>query len=108
LAINLPSGYILDAGSPIVVLRDNIEKQELFFIIGWLLTSKCNEILKSVINHTKNIQSKDIERLPYPFWVNEDNKEKVINLVKNNINRKKSTDQSSDNFLFQLEEFFDI
>jgi tRNA1(Val) A37 N6-methylase TrmN6 len=104
----LPSGYILDAGSPIVVLRDNIEKQELFFIIGWLLTSKCNEILKSVINHTKNIQSKDIERLPYPFWINEDDKDKVVNLVKNNINHKKSTGQSSDNFFFQLEEFFDI
>ena len=26
-------------------------------------------LLKNVINHTKNIQGKDFERLPYPFWV---------------------------------------
>jgi len=102
----LPSGYILDSGAPIAVLRDGIDKSELFFIIGWLLTSKCNEILKNVINHTKNIQSKDIERLPYPFWVSDDDKLKVIELIKSNIKLKANTGKPDNNFNEVLESLF--
>lgn len=78
----LPEGYILDSGSPIAVLKDGVNDDELYFIIGWLNTSICNTILKKVINHTKNIQSKDIEKLPYPFWVSEETKKIVIDVVK--------------------------
>jgi hypothetical protein len=85
----LPEGYILDSGAPIAVLKEGVEKKELLFIIGWLLTKKCNEILKNVINHTMNIQSKDIERLPYPFWVGQDEKNSAIALVKESINAKR-------------------
>jgi len=81
----LPAGYILDSGAPIAVLQEGVAYRELFFILGWLLTNKATEILKNVINHTKNIQSKDIERLPYPFWVNEDNKKVAIDYIKKNI-----------------------
>lgn len=101
----LPSGYILDSGAPIAVLKDGVEKKELLFIIGWLLTNKCNEILKGVINHTKNIQSKDIERLPYPFWVNDVNKTKIIDIIKKSINYKKSTGEIHSDF-YQIEELF--
>jgi tRNA1(Val) A37 N6-methylase TrmN6 len=94
----LPEGYILDSGAPIAVLKSGIEKRELLFIIGWLLTTKCNEILKGVINHTKNIQSKDIERLPYPFWVSDDDKSKIIDIVKKSINHKKSTNSIHEDF----------
>lgn len=104
----LPSGYILDSGAPIAVLRENVNKSELLFIIGWLLTSKCNEILKSVINHTKNIQSKDIERLPYPFWVSNENKEKCIKLVKESINFKKNNGEQPKDFSEQIEKLYSI
>ena len=104
----LPSGYILDSGAPIAVLKEGVNKSELLFIIGWLLTSKCNEILKSVINHTKNIQSKDIERLPYPFWVNEENKQKAIQLVKESINYKKNNGITPEDFNLNIEELYKV
>jgi len=103
----LPEGYILDSGAPIAVLKPDIPKRELLFIIGWLLTQKCNEILKGVINHTKNIQSKDIERLPYPFWVSSDNKDRVIEIVKRSINNKKITGQTLPEFS-ELDDLFQI
>ena len=70
------------------------------------MTSKCNEILKNVINHTKNIQSKDIERLPYPFWVSDDDKLKVVDLVKSNIKLKANTGKAGDNFNEEIESLF--
>jgi hypothetical protein len=65
----LPPNYILDSGAPCGFLRDGIDRDELWFILGWLITDTATLILKSVINHTMNIQSKDVERLPYPWWV---------------------------------------
>jgi tRNA1(Val) A37 N6-methylase TrmN6 len=65
----LPPGYILDSGAPCAFLRAGIAHDELWFILGWCLTPLCTRILKEVLNHTRNIQSKDFERLPYPFWV---------------------------------------
>jgi len=60
----LPAGYILDSGCPCAFLRDGVEPHELYFIIGWTLTDLCKLLLKKVLNHTRNIQSKDFERLP--------------------------------------------
>lgn len=78
----LPAGYILDSGAPCGFLRDGIDEEEFWFIFGWCLTEKATELLKTVINHTRNIQSKDIERLPYPVWVTASKKAKAISLVK--------------------------
>ena len=82
----LPEGYILDSGAPCAFTRNGIHKDEFFFIFGWTLTSICNYLLKEVINHTKNIQSKDCERLPYPFWVNRKKKAGIVQTVKLMIN----------------------
>ena len=65
----LPPGYILDSGAPCAFLREGVAEDEVFFILGWALSPLCGRLLKDVINHTKNIQGKDFERLPYPFWV---------------------------------------
>ena len=89
------------------VLKDGVDKDELFFIIGWLLTSKCNEILKNVINHTKNIQSKDIERLPYPFWVSDENKKELIGAVKAEIINKKKSNTISSGFIDMLNRLYE-
>lgn len=104
----LPKGYILDNSSPIAVLKDGVNKNELFFILGWLLTDLATSIQKNVINHTKNIQNKDIERLPYPFWVNDDIKQEVIKIVKdciknkyNDINFNEKEIMKKLNYLFQ-------
>ncbi|MDI6733365.1 MAG: N-6 DNA methylase, partial [Planctomycetota bacterium] len=78
----LPEGYILDSGSPCAFLRRGMPHDEMYFILGWTLTQLCNRILKEVINHTKNIQSKDFERLPYPFWVPNATKQEVITHIK--------------------------
>lgn len=84
----LPEGYIIDNSSPIGILKDGVIKDELYFIIGWVLSDKCNNILKTVLNHTKNIQNKDIERLPYPTWVSEDSKKWISKYIHSMIMSK--------------------
>lgn len=82
----LPPGYIFDSGAPCGFLREGVERDELFFILGWTLTDLATRLLKEYINHTMNIQSKDIEKLPYPFWVSDCNKAIVINMMKSLVN----------------------
>ncbi len=78
----LPDGYILDSGAPCAFLRPDTDPDELYFILGWLLAPLATRVLKSVINHTRNIQSKDFERMPYPWWVPDDAKRAVISDLK--------------------------
>lgn len=105
----LPTGYILDNSSPVAILKSGVNHSELFFILGWLLTDKASEIQKTVINHTKNIQNKDIERLPYPFWVSNENKNKIIDIVKNSIKMKIEQQQIDEiNILIKLNELFKL
>ena len=104
----LPINYVLDSGAPIGILKENINKEELYFIIGWLTTDLCNLILKKVINHTRNIQSKDVERLPYPYWVSDENKKTIIektkiaieNKIKNNILSQEYFDEMNNLYKF--------
>lgn len=77
----LPPGYILDSGAPCAFLRDGVSREELFFLMAWGLTEQANAILKTVINHTRNIQGKDFERLPYPTWVHRDRKQEIVNAM---------------------------
>lgn len=81
----LPEGYILDSGAPCAFLRDNIHRDELFFVLAWLLSPLANQVLKTVINHTRNIQSKDFERMPYPWWVPQHRKSEAVSSMKNMI-----------------------
>jgi hypothetical protein len=83
----LPAGYILDSGAPCAFLRDGVDQDELWFILGWSLTSLCTRVLKEVLNHTRNIQSKDFEKLPYPFWVDEENKKNAIQYIHEIVQR---------------------
>ncbi len=105
---HLPEGYILDSGAPCAFLRRGVNRNELYFILGWTLTRLCNFLLKEVINHTKNIQGKDFERLPYPFWVTESDKADIIarvrQMVKQAQNGQRFTRQSPE--LGWLEEKF--
>lgn len=78
----MPAGYILDSGAPCLFLRPAVPSEELWFVLGWSLTAEATRILKTVINHTRNIQSKDVERLPYPHWVTPATKAEVIGLVR--------------------------
>ena len=82
----LPPGYILDSGAPCAFVREGVDRDEIFFALGWLLTDLANRVLKAVINHTRNIQSKDFERMPYPWWVDEKRRGRVIEKVKAIIN----------------------
>lgn len=83
----LPSGYILDSGAPCAFLREGVDKDELWFILGWTLTETASAILKNVLNHTMNIQGKDVEKLPYPWWVTEDRKQQAILCVRDLVKR---------------------
>ncbi len=86
----LPPGYILDSGAPCAFLRPGVEYDELFFIMGWTLTDLCTRILKNVINHTRNIQSKDFERLPYPDWVTPRTKDDAIAFTKELVSQARA------------------
>lgn len=83
----LPPGYILDSGAPCAFLRPGVDHDELFFILGWALTDVCSDIVKQVLNHTRNIQSKDFERLPYPTWVDVETRARIICHVKGIVRR---------------------
>lgn len=102
----LPEGYILDSGCPIGVLNEGVDKDELYFIIGWLLSPTSTKILKNVINHTKNIQSKDIERLPYPTWVK--NKIEIVEYVKNLIQDKMNSNSVDSDYQSVLDNFYKL
>jgi hypothetical protein len=81
----LPPGFILDSGAPCAFLRDGVSENELYFILGWTCTDLASSILKEVINHTRNIQSKDVERLPYPSWIVGSAKSSAIDAVRSMV-----------------------
>jgi hypothetical protein len=59
-------------------LRAGVDSDELYFILGWTFAPLCERLLKEVVNHTRNIQGKDFERLPYPFWVSAQHKRSIV------------------------------
>jgi Eco57I restriction-modification methylase len=83
----LPEGYILDSGAPCAFLRDGVSREELWLILGWLQTPLATSLLKDVINHTRNIQGKDIERLPYPWWVRPADRLRAAAMTENAVRR---------------------
>jgi hypothetical protein len=83
----LPPGFILDSGAPCAFLRNGVPRRELFVVLGWLQTGLATRLLKEVINHTRNIQGKDIERLPYPHWVASHHLDEVAVLVEHEVMR---------------------
>lgn len=83
----LPIGYVLDSGGPCAFLRPGVHEDELWFILGWCLTDKATEILKTVLNHTRNIQGKDIERMPYPTWISQGDKMVIVELMRTMVER---------------------
>ncbi len=83
----LPPGFILDSGAPCAFLREGVARRELFVALGWLQTSLATRLLKEAVNHTRNIQGKDIERLPYPHWVASHRLDDVAVLVEHEVMR---------------------
>lgn len=81
----LPPGYILDSGAPCAFLRKGVPQDELWFVLGWLQSPLATQVLKEVLNHTRNIQGKDIERLPYPWWVTPERKRRATRIVQDAV-----------------------
>ncbi len=86
----LPPGYVLDSGAPCAFLRSGVHDDEILFVLGWLQTDLATNLLKSAINHTRNIQGKDIERLPYPHWVPTERKAQVVAAVRKAVSNAMS------------------
>ena len=106
----LPAGFILDSGAPCAFLRPGIPHEELWFILGFLSTRLATRIQKEVLNHTMNIQGKDVERLPYPWWVAPDGRQSVVRLVKGLVERAKDGEVIARDHpqLKRLEELFSV
>ena len=100
----LPPGFILDSGAPCAFLRDDVPRSELFLILGWLQTDLATDLLKTAINHTRNIQGKDIERLPYPHWVSEGMRSEVAILVERAVTEAMNGHVRPDAVVAQLNE----
>ena len=83
----LPPGFILDSGAPCAFLKEGVPRRELFVVLGWLQTALATRLLKQVINHTRNVQGKDVERLPYPHWVPPDRLDDVAVMVEHEVMR---------------------
>lgn len=81
----LPRGYILDSGAPCAFLREGVDHEELWFILAWLQTDLASAVLKDVINHTRNIQGKDVERLPYPRWVSPEDRDVAVRMIRDTV-----------------------
>ena len=101
--------YVFDAGSPMIVLKKNKTEQEdtneLLFILAYLNSNKASKLLKNVINHTRNIQPKNIEALPYPK-ITKDKKEEIIKLVKEIIDNHDNKDIIENNYML-INNYFD-
>ena len=102
----LPAGYILDSGAPCAFLRNDVKQEELWFILGWCVTDLASTLIKTVLNHTMNIQSKDVERLPYPWWVSIANKKKAISLVKAMVTKAQNGEVASEQELLEINELY--
>jgi tRNA1(Val) A37 N6-methylase TrmN6 len=103
----LPPGSILDSGAPCAFLRPGVAEDELYFILAWTLTRAANRILKSVLNHTRNIQSKDFERMPYPAWVAPRAKREIVTLARTTIARARAGERiDEDAVIAKLEGLF--
>lgn len=104
----LPEGRILDSGAPCAFLREGVERKELWFILAWTLTDLATNILKTVINHTKNIQGKDVERLPYPWWVDKRDKSIIIHKTEELVRAAKAGEciARNDPRLAEIEKLF--
>ncbi len=83
----LPRGYVLDSGSPCAFLKDGVPREELYLVLAWSLSNTCNRLLKEVLNHTQNIQSKDFERLPYPSWVSTGDRHRIAGAMMGLVER---------------------
>jgi hypothetical protein len=103
----LPPGYILDSGAPCAFLRDGVDGVELFVILAWLQTELATTLLKTVINHTRNIQGKDVERLPYPFWTPTDARIEAAKLVGFEVDRLIAGESADPTIFGRLDELFD-
>jgi hypothetical protein len=83
----LPSGYILDSGAPCAFPREETDPDELYLVLAWTLTPLCGRLLKRVINHTRTIQGKDFERLPYPHWLPFEDRARIVASIKRLVAR---------------------
>lgn len=104
----LPSGFILDSGAPCAFLRADVPRDRLFVILGWLQTDLATYLMKTVINHTRNIQGKDVERLPFPHWVSEVRLKEIGTLVERTVTQAMAGRQIDQEFSKRLESLFDL
>jgi len=102
----LPEGYILDSGAPCGFLLPGVSNEELWFILAWTNSSIATRIMKNAINHTRNIQSKDIERLPYPWWVSDRRKAEAIALSRHYVQLLMAGNDLPDNWRSVIDDLF--
>jgi hypothetical protein len=103
----LPPGFILDSGAPCAFLRDGVSRRELFVVLGWLQTALATRLQKEVVNHTRNIQGKDIERLPYPHWVPQQRLDDAAVMVEHELMRAMNGIQVATDLSRRLDAIFE-
>ena len=94
----LPKGYIFNVEAPTFYTA----KDDYYYLLGWLNTKIVNEIFK-YINQTMHFLAGDMEKIPLSNPLSIEEKQKVVNLVKENIIlEKEDWDESETSWNFKV------
>lgn len=95
-----------DNTSPIFILSWDVDFNELFFILAWLISSKMRHFICLTFGD-RTLSDHDFLKLPYPSWVDDDMKLFVVELVQLNItNIMMGLDCDIDELRSKLDEIF--
>ena len=97
----LTSNYI-NGSQYSLYLKDGVNCDELYFLLGWLISDKCNNMVKSL-----KIQLKNIEKIPYPTWVSDYDKKSIINFIKSQIKLKQNEYVIDDDYISEVSRIFE-
>lgn len=78
----LPSDTVVSSEAPAGILRGGGDPSELFFLLGWLLTSAASLILTDVFDRSGDVSGEVLEMLPYPAWISKERKQTIVEYVR--------------------------
>lgn len=94
----LPKGYIFNVEAPTFYTS----KDNYYYLLGWLNTKAVNEIFK-YINQTMHFLAGDMEKIPLSNRLPTEEKQRVIDLVKENVAlEKEDWDESETSWDFKV------
>lgn len=76
--------FFSESSAPLFILKWDVDFEELFFILGWLCSSKMSKFISSIFAG-RVLSDEDFLKLPYPSWVESEGRLFVIELIQHHI-----------------------